>query len=68
MIAKGRSGGGGPLGERSGASKLTEESVREIRMEIARGESQRALAKRFGVSPPQISYIKNGLTWKHVPL
>jgi hypothetical protein len=45
-------------------AKLTEADVRAIR---ASAESQRTLAKRYGVSQPAIGYIRIRKTWKHVP-
>lgn len=50
-------------GERANQSSLTEEDVRAIR---ASAESQRALAKRYNVSQPAISYIRRRKTWTHV--
>lgn len=43
-----------------GATKLTSEQVSQIR---ASTESNAALARRFPVSRPQISRIRNGKTW-----
>lgn len=46
--------------------KLTELSIREIRRLCSIGIPQRKIAAMFGVSKPQISYIKNRITWRHV--
>jgi len=55
--------GGGPIGERSGTCKLTDEDVREIR--ASRGYLRRELAAIYGVSAPHISNILNGNTRRH---
>ena len=55
-----------PRGSANGRSKLTEDKVREIRILLAGGETQVAIAKRYGVSQVQISCIKLGKTWGHV--
>jgi hypothetical protein len=53
-------------GEGHRSAKLTEESVRAIRRRAAGGESQRALAREFGVSQPAVMQAVNRRTWKHV--
>lgn len=55
-----------PCGERSGTAKLTEDAVRAIRLSAAAGESYRALAARYGVSFPNIGYVVQRKTWRHV--
>ncbi len=51
-------------GERNGGGgKLTPDDVRSIR---AGGESQRALADRFGVSRRMVQLIQSGRRWAHV--
>lgn len=52
-------------GERHPGSRLTPPVVREIR--ALRGVSQRALAKRFGVSKSTIGRAQRGEFWGHVP-
>lgn len=65
MIKKGRQGDN--RGENAGGAKLTAEDVRAIRREYARGGvTQRALARRYGVSKGSIWYIVNYGTWKHL--
>jgi len=55
-IARGRCASG----ERSGGAKFTDEQVREVRLIHARGGITRsALAKRFGISPSQMTNILN---------
>lgn len=53
-------------GEKRGASKLKTADIHLIRILIASGLPHRKIAKQFGVSSPQISYIKNRKTWSHV--
>lgn len=48
------------------SAKLDADKVRSIRRLLALRKSHRSIARQFGVSAPQISYIKNGRTWKHV--
>jgi len=62
MVARGRS----PRGSRSGASKLTERQVAEIRVRQAAGELHRVLAAEYGVSRVTITNIVTGRTWRHV--
>jgi hypothetical protein len=52
-----------PQGEASSNAKLTAKRVREIR---ASKESQRALAKRFGVSKNAIRLVQIGESWRYV--
>ncbi len=51
-------------GEGNGRAKLTWRDVNSIRERLAEGETGRALAKEFGVSPGTISGIKNGTKWQ----
>lgn len=60
MLRKNRA----PKGEICSWSKLTEKEVKEILRSI---ESQRTLAKRYGVIQQTISSIKRRIIWKHVP-
>ena len=45
--------------------KLTEAQVKEIRQRLGH-ESQRIIAADYGVNQGTISFIKRGLTWRHV--
>jgi hypothetical protein len=64
MVAKGRaSRHGAPPGERNWQAKLTEADVRAIR--AAEG-TQRAIAKRFGVSRETVRQVLRGKIWSHV--
>lgn len=51
------------LGEDNGQARLTEFEVRSIRRALAEGESQRSIAKRFGVGQTTIGDIHIGATW-----
>lgn len=62
MVERGRSA----RGSRSGASKLTESQVVEIRVRCAAGELHRVLAVDYGVSRTTITQVVNGTTWRHV--
>lgn len=54
-------------GERNGAAKLTDDSVRAIRVAYAAGGiTQDKLAKRYGVCRPLISHIVHYKVWKDV--
>lgn len=61
-VAKGRHA----YGERNGRANLTEEDIRQIRFDYARGERQVDLAKRFGVHQTHISLIVTRKEWAHV--
>jgi hypothetical protein len=50
-------------GERSGVAKLTWESVADIRRRVAGGESQRSVARLYGISFQNVSMIVTGKTW-----
>lgn len=53
-------------GSRHGMAKITEDDVREIRRRRAAGETGRAVAAAYGVSPAQITAITNRTAWRHV--
>jgi DNA-binding transcriptional regulator YiaG len=55
-----------PLGSANGLSRLTEESVREVRRMRKSGVSQQGIANRFNVSQASISSVLLGKTWSHV--
>ena len=46
--------------------KLTTESARRIKRRLRNGETQRRIARDFGVSQTTISAIARGKTWSHV--
>lgn len=56
-----------PRGEEQPRSKLTEQSVAEIRRRAANGESGAALGRAFGVHKDTASLVIRRATWKHVP-
>lgn len=53
-------------GERNGRAKLTDEQAQEIRRCLESGETGKAVAKRFGISPNTVSRIRNGAGWSKV--
>lgn len=56
-----------PNGEKNGASKLTEDKVRQIRqLKESSGLSNRVIGEMFGVSPSRISFICTRKSWSHV--
>jgi group I intron endonuclease len=58
-------------GSRNHASKLTEEKVIAIKIELSNKDnkrSQTAIAKEYGVSPTIISQIKTGARWAHIEI
>ena len=65
MFAKGRCL---RAGDAHPAAKVTEKDVLAIRAASATGESQSSLAKRYGVTVANISLIRRGVTWSHVPM
>ncbi len=54
------------IGESNGNSKLGRYEVLEIRVLAGMGCSQTVLAKKYGVSQPQISAIVTRRSWQHV--
>ncbi len=55
-----------PRGETVAGSRLTEADVPAIREAAAAGETQEALAARYGVAQPTIGRLLRGETWRHV--
>lgn len=54
------------VGEMHGGSILSDDAVRDIRRCATRGESQRSLARRFGVGQTTIGEVIRGESWAHV--
>jgi len=54
-------------GEKCGTSKLTAAQVLEIRSLLESGETQKAVAKKFGVTRGCICHVWRGATWAHLP-
>lgn len=61
-MAKGRKA----TGECNGLAKLTETQVREIRRRYGAGETQRPLAREFGVGQTTVGSVVRLETWAHV--
>ncbi len=55
-----------PRGENHPHAKLTAQNVRDVRAAVARGETQRTQAIRYGVSQVAISHIITGKRWRSV--
>lgn len=58
----------GNRGEKNKQSRLTEDDVRDIRLRISSGETQKSVAKLYGLQQSYVSLIKNGKLWKHVSI
>lgn len=56
-----------PRGESHGRTPLSERDVLEIRRAARGGETNNALARRFGVSGVAIGKIVRRISWAHVP-
>lgn len=54
------------MGERHPHAKLTESDVRAIRVARAAGDTQRAIAASYGISPDNVRAIERRTAWKHV--
>ena len=52
-------------GERNNASKLTLETVREIKKRLYKKENQSVIAKEFGISQPTVSLINCKKLWNY---
>lgn len=67
MAAKGRTAAQiGVPGERNHYARLTDDTVREIRAAHRAGESQSALARRYGVGLSTVWHVVHRHTWRHV--
>ena len=55
-------------GEKNGASRLTETSIRLIHMQHQQGVSLRRLAREFKVDRNTIRKVTRGITWKHIAM
>lgn len=62
MVAKQRQA----VGDRNGSARLAPEDVVAIRVRAAGGESQRALARAFGVAQALVGQIVRREVWRHV--
>lgn len=57
-----RKGRQSQVGERNAFAKVTDAQASEIRRRALAGENQRKLAKEFGVTQPNVSCIKRGVS------
>ena len=55
-----------PKDKHGPAAKLTEESVRKIRVEFSAGSSMASLGKRYGVSRSTIQHVVHRRTWADI--
>jgi len=62
MIAKGRQ----VITYGEARSKLKEEAVRSIKQELKTGATSTQLAHKYGTTPRNIRWIRNGVTWGHI--
>lgn len=53
------------FGERNGQAKLSDEKVRAIRADLARGRRVKEIAAEFGVTDFRIYQIRRGDGWRH---
>jgi hypothetical protein len=53
-------------GSRNGAARLNEEKVKQIKILLKEGITQRAIAKRYGVHQATIWRISKGRKWNHI--
>lgn len=58
--------GHGYSGSQHHLSKLDDDKIRQIRKLHSEGISQRVIAKKFGITQPNVGYITRGETWRHV--
>ena len=56
----------GAPGERNAQAKLTDQDVRDIRVSIRKGLSQRQVAKNFNIDQAVVGRIMRGTAWCHV--
>lgn len=54
-------------GEKVPSAKLTDTQVLAIRRAYQHGQTQRSLARQFGVSHPTIHHIIHRRAWRHLP-
>ena len=55
-----------PRGEKVFRSKMTQDTVKEIRRLYSRGMLQREISKKFGIAQSQVSRIITEQNWSHV--
>lgn len=64
MLKKGRHRCVAHSGERNGNSKLTQQDVEYVKVEVAKGKSRRSVAVMLGVAHSTVNRLINGDTWK----
>lgn len=55
-------------GSDANCAKLTEDAVRQARIDLANGSSIKGLARKHGVHPKTMRRALRGISWAHVPL
>lgn len=63
---KERGRNGNRSGEKNGLSKLTTAEVKEIKVLLSKGFSHSEIARKYNVTPSNITSIANNKTWKHI--
>lgn len=63
MVSKGRARSSNLKGEAHGCAKITNDNVMDIR---ASTQSQRAIAKQYGVSQTLVGFIRRREIWRHI--
>lgn len=53
-------------GEKCNFSKLTDNDIREIRLQCSKGEIRRSISKNFNIHQSQVSRIVNRKRWAHI--
>ena len=67
-ISNANKGKTGLKGSRNGMAILNEEKVKEIKLMIKDGLSNKILSEIYGVKPSTIMAIRHGKIWKHITL
>ena len=57
---------GSRIGEDHPGSVLTDEIVREVRVMLKQGSTQKQITDKFGISKGSVWWIKSGKRWSHV--
>jgi DNA-binding NarL/FixJ family response regulator len=53
-------------GSKNGSAKLNEQQVKEIKIMLKNGFTQKEIAIKFNMSQATIGFIASGRLWKHV--
>ena len=61
-----RTGDRGPRGEEHGKAKLSDQSVKEIKIAARMHQTYEEIARKYGVGKSTIASVVTGKTWKHV--